>query len=318
MPSEFELIRRYFTQPAKRAVLGVGDDAALMRTRAGMELAVSTDMLVAGKHFFADANPRRLGHKSLAVNLSDMAAMGAIPRWALLSLALPAAEPAWLRAFSSGFLALARAHDVDLVGGDTTRGPLNICVTIIGEVPRGRALRRDGARADDDVWASGWLGTAALAVAHRKRRVRLTAPELVRCKRALELPRPRVALGCALRNLAHSAIDISDGLAADLGHICERSRLGAEVWIDTIPRSPALSRLSATKTGLDALLAGGDDYELCFTAAQQARGRIQRLAARMGLALTRIGRMRHGQGVQFTDSDGRVIPWAKRGFDHFG
>jgi len=318
MPSEFELIRRYFTLPAKRAVLGVGDDAALMRARAGMELAVSTDMLVAGTHFFADANPRRLGHKSLAVNLSDMAAMGAIPRWALLSLALPAAEPAWLRAFSSGFLALARAHDVDLVGGDTTRGPLNICVTIIGEVPRGRALRRDGARASDDVWTSGRLGEAALAVAHRKRRVRLTAPEVVRCTRALELPLPRVALGCALRNLAHSAIDISDGLAADLGHICERSGLGAEVWIDAIPRSPTLRRLSATKIGLDALLAGGDDYELCFTAGQQARGRILRLAAQMGLALTRIGCMRRGQGVHFTDSDGRVISWAKRGFDHFG
>jgi len=318
MPSEFELIRRYFTQPAKRAVLGVGDDAALLRARAGMELAVSTDMLVAGTHFFADADPRRLGHKSLAVNLSDMAAMGAIPRWALLSLALPAAEPAWLRAFSGGFLALARAYGVDLVGGDTTRGPLNICVTIIGEVPRGRALRRDGAKAGDDVWASGRMGEAALAVAHRKRQVRLTASELARCERALELPQPRVALGCALCNLAHSAIDISDGLAADLGHICERSRLGAEVWIDSIPRSPALRRLAATKAGLDALLAGGDDYELCFTASQQARGRILRLAARMGLALTRIGRMRRGQGVQFTASDGRVISWAKRGFDHFG
>ena len=220
--------------------------------------------------------------------------------------------------FSAGFLALAKAHDVDLVGGDTTRGPLNVCVTIIGEVPRGRALRRDGARSGDDVWVSGWLGEAALAVAHRKRRVRLSASELIRCTRALELPRPRVALGCALRSFAHSAIDISDGLAGDLGHICERSGLGADVWIDAIPRSPTFRRRASTKEGLDALLGGGDDYELCFTAAQQDRARISRLAVRMGLALTRIGRMRRGQGVQLIDSDGRAVPRAMGGFDHFG
>lgn len=318
MPSEFELIARYFARPASRAVLGVGDDAALMRVSAGAEIAVSTDMLVAGTHFFADANPRRLGHKTLAVNLSDMAAMGATPRWALLSVALPHADAAWLRGFSRGLLALAREHDVDLVGGDTTRGPLNLCVTIIGEVPRGRALRRDGAQAGDDVWVSGALGDAALAVACRKRRVRLSAAELVRCTRALEQPQPRVALGIALRGIAHAAIDISDGLAADLGHICERSRLGADLRVDALPRSRAAARLVSTPLGEEVVLAGGDDYELCFTAAARARPRITTLSARLGIRLTRVGTMRRGRGVRLLAADGREIRRARRGFDHFG
>ena len=318
MPSEFEVIRRHFTRPPRHAVLGVGDDAALFRVRAGMELAVSTDMLVAGTHFFADADPRRLGHKALAVNLSDMAAMGAMPRWALLSLALPKVDPSWLRKFSAGLLALARAHDVDLVGGDTTRGPLNVCVTIIGETRRGRALRRDGARAGDEIWVSGCLGDAALAVAHRKRRLRLRGNELERCTRALDLPQPRVALGRALAGIAHSAIDLSDGLLADLGHICERSRLAAEVHLPAIPRSRTLERFAATPVGREALLAGGDDYELCFTAAPQARDRLRAVSGRIGLRLTPIGVMRQGRGVRVLDANGRRMTFGKLGFDHFG
>lgn len=318
MPSEFELIRRYFTRAPRNAVLGVGDDAALMRAAAGTDIVVSTDMLVAGTHFFADADPRRLGHKALAVNLSDMAAMGAAPRWALLSLALPAVDPAWLRRFSDGFFGLARAHGVDLVGGDTTRGPLNLCVTIIGEARRGRALRRDAARAGDDVWVSGVLGDAALAVAHRRRRVRLSARELARCLRALELPQPRVALGLALSGVVRSAIDISDGLLADLGHICERSRLGADVIVDAIPRSPALARFAGAAAGREALLAGGDDYELLFTAPPRARERVRAIGARTGLRLTCIGSMRRGRGVRLFAADGRRVPVARRGFDHFG
>ena len=317
MPSEFEVIRRHFTRPSKRAVLGVGDDAALLRAGTDMELAVSTDMLVAGTHFFADADPRRLGHKALAVNLSDMAAMGAVPRWALLAIALPRIEPSWLRKFSAGLLGLARAHGVDLVGGDTTSGPLNICVTIIGETRRGQALRRDGARAGDDIWVSGRLGDAALAVAHRKRRLRLSAIELARCARALDLPQPRVALGQALAAIAHSAIDISDGLLADLGHICERSKLAAAVCLDAIPRSPTLDRFAATQAGRHALLAGGDDYELCFTAAPRARGQLADIAQRTGLPLTRIGSMRRGRGVRLLARDGRRIAFAQSGFDHF-
>ncbi|RPI47653.1 MAG: thiamine-phosphate kinase [Betaproteobacteria bacterium] len=318
MPSEFELIARYFTRPVKRAVLGVGDDAALLRVGKGMEIAVSTDMLVCGTHFVAGADPRKLGHKSLAVNLSDMAAMAAVPRSVFLSLALPKAEPAWLRAFSAGFLALARAHGAELVGGDTTRGPLNICVTIMGEVPRGRALRRDHARAGDDVWVSGALGTAAIGLAHQQGRVQLSRAEAARCMRALEQPQPRVELGIALRSIAHAAIDVSDGLAADLGHICERSSLGADVWIDRIPRARVLGRLAQPEIVEQALIAGGDDYELCFTAPVRRRADVAALSRRLRLPLTRIGAMRSGRGVRLLRADGRAIQQRKGGWDHFG
>ena len=318
MPSEFELIARYFTRPAKRAVLGVGDDAALLRIGRGMEVAVSTDMLVCGTHFVADTDPRKLGYKSLAVNLSDMAAMGATPRWVFLSLALPKAEAAWLRAFSAGFLGLAQAYGTELVGGDTTRGPLNICVTIMGEVPRGGALRRDRARAGDDVWVSGALGTAAIGLAHRLGRVRLPTAAAARCVRALEQPQPRVELGIRLRSIAHAAIDISDGLAADLGHICERSALGADVWVDQIPREQFVSRLAWQEIVEAALIAGGDDYELCFTAHVRRRNEIVALSRRLGLPLSRIGGMRGGRGVRLLRADGRAIAYRKGGFDHFG
>jgi len=318
MPSEFELIERYFNRPAKNVLLGVGDDAALLRPRAGMELAISTDMLVAGTHFFPGADARRLGHKTLAVNLSDMAAMGAQPRWALLSLALPGVDAGFLRAFTAGFFALARRHDVALVGGDTTRGPLNLCVTIIGEVPRGQALRRDGAQAGDDVWVSGKLGDAALAVAHRRGSVRLADADLARCGRALDRPTPRISLGLALRGLARAALDVSDGLVADLGHICERSRLGADIELERIPRSRTLAAIGASRLGARALLAGGDDYELCFTAERRVRTRIEALSVRMRIPLTRIGAMRRGRGVRVFGADGKPIRMHERGFDHFG
>jgi thiamine-monophosphate kinase len=318
MLSEFELIARYFTRPAKRALLGVGDDAALFRAAAGMAIAASTDMLVAGTHFFADTEPRALGHKALAVNLSDLAAMGAQPRWALLSLSLPRTDPRWLEGFTRGFLALARRHDVDLVGGDTTRGPLNVCVTILGEVPLAQALRRDGARAGDDVWVSGALGDAAFAVAHRKRRVRLSARELARCRRRLEWPAPRIALGIALRGIAHAAIDISDGLAADLGHICSRSGLGAELWLERVPRSRVVARRGGSLLAEEALIAGGDDYELCFTAPPARRKRVEALATRLALPLTHVGTMRSGRGVRLLDAGGEPLAIARRGFEHFG
>jgi thiamine-monophosphate kinase len=318
MPSEFQLIARYFTRPVRRAVLGVGDDAALCRVAPGMELAASTDMLVSGTHFAPHADPRRLGHKALAVNVSDLAAMGATPRWALLSLSLPGVEPAWLRAFSRGFFALADRFGVDLIGGDTTRGPLNLSVTILGEVPRGQALRRDRARIGDDIWVSGELGTAALGLAHQQGRVRLPAATAARCLRALDLPQPRVALGLGLRGLAHAAIDVSDGLTADLGHICERSGLGADLRIDRIPCAAALAKLADRPLAEQALVAGGDDYELCFTAARRHRGRIEALGARLGLRLGRVGCMRAGRGVRLLRGDGSVYRARKRGFDHFG
>src|SRR5262245_16812749 len=207
--SEFELIRRYFTHRSRNAVLGVGDDAALVRVRRGAELAVSADMLVSGRHFSPGVDPETLGHKALAVNLSDMAAMGATPRWATLCLALPRADARWLAAFARGFMRLARRHRVDLVGGDTTRGPLAISVQILGEVPAGTALRRDGARAGDDVWVSGVLGNAALALAAMKGRVRLGRRDRVLLEAKLDTPVPRVELGAALRGTARSAIDVS-------------------------------------------------------------------------------------------------------------
>ena len=320
--TEFELIKRYFTYPAPGTLLGVGDDAALVRVARGMELAVSTDMLVSGRHFFADADPAQLGHKALAVNLSDMAAMGATPRWVTLSLALPRADASWLRAFAGGFMRLARKHRVDLIGGDTTRGPLNICVQIMGEVPAGRALRRDGARAGDEIWVSGHLGDAALALAAFGKRVSLGRQELAAVARRLHGPVPRIALGEALRKIAHSAIDISDGLLADLGHICERSGVAADIEIDRLPVSAIMRRHLQQSAARAALLAGGDDYELCFTAAPARHQVILGIARRLGLKLTCIGVVRRDARntpqVVVRARDGGLIHIDHSGFDHFG
>jgi len=320
--SEFDLIRRYFTHRARHAVLGVGDDAALVNVRRGCELVVSTDMLVAGRHFRRDADPCQLGHKALAVNLSDLAAMGATPRWATLALALPAADPRWLADFSRGFMALARRFGVDLIGGDTTRGPLNICVQILGEAPRGAALRRDGAQPGDDIWVSGTLGEAALALAALARRIRLEPAELARCAARLNRPQPRVALGLALRGVAHSAIDISDGLCADLGHILERSGVAAEIEFAALPVSTVLRRFLDRRVARAALLAGGDDYELCFTAPPRARERVMRSGRRAGVALTRIGRIRtrvrRAPRLIVRAADGAALRLERGGFDHFG
>ena len=317
--SEFELIRRFFTHRARHAVLAVGDDAAIVRARRGMELVITTDMLVAGRHFSPDADPRKLGHKALAVNLSDMAAMGATPCWATLAISLPRANARWLAGFSRGFMDLARRHSVDLVGGDTTRGPLNICVQVIGEVPRGRALRRDGARASDDVWVSGVLGDAALALAAG--RVGLSARERRALRLKLDAPTPRVALGIALRGTARSAIDVSDGLVADLGHICERSQVSAVVEFARIPASAAMARRLNRLVARAALLAGGDDYELVFTAARARRTAIARLARRLRLKLTRIGKItRRKEGVPLVtvrDAVGRPIMIGRGGYEHF-
>ncbi|HEU0282839.1 MAG TPA: thiamine-phosphate kinase [Gallionella sp.] len=315
--SEFDLIRRYFTRAAPGAVLGVGDDAALLRISSGMELAVSTDMLVSGTHFLPDADPFLLGHKTLAVNLSDMAAMGAQPRWALLSLAMPEADEAWLQQFSAGFFALAEQHGVELIGGDTTRGPLNLCVTIMGEVPQGAALRRDGAQAGDDVWVSGTLGDAALALAHLQGQIVMAADEFAACAAALHRPVPRVALGLALRGVAHSAIDISDGLLADLGHILECSKLGAEIRFDALPVSSVLRPRLAQPVGRHCALAGGDDYELCFTASVARRAELERISAQLGLPLTRIGSVVAGSGCVVRAADGSVINMGELGYDHF-
>lgn len=320
--TEFGLIERYFTHPAPGAVLGVGDDAALVRVARGMELAISCDMLVAGRHFFADADPRRLGHKALAVNLSDMAAMGATPRWATLCLALPEARAPWLRAFAGGFMRLARSHGVDLIGGDTTRGPLTICVQIMGVVPAGQALRRDGARIGDEIWVSGQVGDAALALAAFGKRIALAPRELAAAARRLDTPTPRIALGVALRGIARSAIDISDGLLADLGHICERSAVAATIEFERLPASPLLRRHLQQPAARAALLAGGDDYELCFTAARRRHGAILGVGRRLGIRLSCVGTVRRAARgaprVTVLDGKGKPMNIKHRGFDHFG
>lgn len=317
MPSEFELIARHFSRASPGARLGVGDDAALCTVSTGMELAVSTDMLLAGRHFLPDAEPEALGHKTLAVNLSDLAAMGARPRWALLAIALPEADEAWLSAFSQGFYALAGRYGVDLIGGDTTRGPLTLCVTILGEVEAGQALTRAGARPGDHVWVSGRLGGAALGLAQRQGRVGLDPPLAAACQQRLDRPEPRVALGRALRGLASAAIDLSDGLLADLGHILERSGVGAELEFARLPAEPALAADVPEDLARHCLLAGGDDYELIFTAPPAQEGAIAALAQRLGLPLTRIGRVVEGQALTVRDAQGRPLAIPARGYDHF-
>lgn len=315
MPSEFDLIRHYFTRPAPGAILGVGDDAALLQISPGMELAVSVDMLVEGRHFSPQDGPGTVGHKSLAVNLSDMAAMGATPRWVTLALALPAADESWLRGFAGGFFGLAGRFGVDLVGGDTTRGPLNICVQIMGEVPAGQALRRDGAKAGDDIWVSGTLGNAALALAHYQRRVELEHLEAAAMLPFLHLPQPRVAAGIALRGIATSAIDISDGLLGDLGHILELSGVGAEIYFEDLPLHEVMRRHAGLEVARNCVLAGGDDYELCFTAPAARHGEIVALARQLDLAFTCIGRITDG-GLRVLNQ-GQAMAVEARGFDHF-
>ena len=317
MTPEFELIAKYFTRPVTKAVLGVDDDCALIGVAAGCELAISTDTLVSGTHFFADADPVKLGHKALAVNLSDLAAMGAAPRYVTLALTLPAVDEAWLDGFSRGFFKLADAAGVELIGGDTTRGPLSMTLTVLGEVPAGKALRRDAAKAGDDVWVSGSLGGAALALRHLRGTVGLSPDVLERALERLDLPAPRNALGCALVDVAHAAIDISDGLIADLTHICERSGLTAEVEWAAVPLSPALLSVGP-EYRIPCALAGGDDYELCFTASEDLRSAIDAKARATGIALTRIGKMLTGNSpVTVLDETGAPMSVRAAGFDHF-
>jgi len=273
-----------------------------------MELAVSTDLLLEGTHFRAGADPRKLGHKALAVNLSDMAAMGAAPRWATLALALPAVNEAWLDEFAKGFFALAARFGVELIGGDTTRGPLSVCVTILGEVPAGLALFRAGARPGDDVWVSGELGGAALALAQ---------PGIAAAARRLDEPEPRVELGERLRGLASAAIDVSDGFAQDLGHILEKSGVGAIVDYGLLPRSVDVKEIQDEKRQAQLVLSGGDDYELVFTAPQANRAELEALASDLKLALSRVGSVQSGEPrLQVLDAHGKPMP-VGRGFDHF-
>jgi thiamine-monophosphate kinase len=319
--SEFDIIRQYFSRPTPNAVLGIGDDAALIALTAGKEMAISTDTLVSGQHFFADTDPYKLGYKSLAVNLSDMAAMGATPRWTTLAITLPrhltGERETWLDRFANGFFDLAQAHHVELIGGDTTCGPLNICIQIMGEVAKGKALRRSGAKAGDDIWISGNIGDAALALAHKQQRITLEPDEVVQCLPALLTPAIHIELGQHLISLAHSAIDISDGLIADLGHIVECSGVAATIKINEIACSNIMRKYLPQPQAISCLLAGGDDYALCFTASRLKRKKIEKLSFNLSVPLTRIGKISAGSGLIVLDSRGNALKQEKKGYDHF-
>lgn len=335
---EFELIRRFFTRPTPQAVLGVGDDCALLQPGEGMQMAISTDMLVAGRHFFPDADPRYLGHKALAVNLSDLAACGARPVAFTLALSLPTADVHWCQAFSEGLLALADAHGCELIGGDTTQGPLNICITVFGEVPIGAPLRagqpatqailRSGAQAGDDIYVSGTLGDARLALEALQCRMTLPDEVLRLARQRLEQPTPRVGLGLALRGIASAAADISDGLLGDLGHILQRSGVGA-----TLDTSIAITLIAAcvystraggqfdsyfsTQVALQCVLSGGDDYELVFTAPADARAAVQAASLASGTTVTRVGQINAAPGLRLIDAKGAPVANTFASFDHF-
>lgn len=321
---EFDLIARYFTRPARRAVLGVGDDCALLAPRPGVHWAVSSDMLVAGRHFFADTAAAALGHKALAVNLSDLAACGARPLACTLALALPRVDEDWLARFSAGLLALADAQGCELIGGDTVQGPLNICITVIGEVPAGQALLRSGARPGDAIYVSGSLGAARLALEALRGRVALPAEQLARARQRLEQPTPRLALGQALRAIASSAIDLSDGLLGDLAHILHASAVGACINTAEVTKMLAENAGYTSASGpLDpelvaqCTLAGGDDYELLFTAAPAQAAAVAGAAQASATPLTRIGTVQAEPGLRLLDAQGRPLTQRYAGFDHF-
>lgn len=317
MPSEFELIRRHFTRKGRHTDLGVGDDAALFAPATGMQLAVSTDMLVSGTHFLPDTDPGDLGWKTLAVNVSDIAAMAAQPRWALLALSLPQADEAWIAAFVRGLFDCADAFGVDLVGGDTTRGPLNLCVTVFGEVPTGKAVTRAGASIGDELWITGQPGRAALGLMHLQGRIALPEAGARECIAALQRPQPRVAAGLALRDVASAMLDVSDGLLGDLGHILEQSGVGAEIDVPALPLA-ALNALGAhAELARQSCLAGGDDYELLFAAPASRRDEVLRIASRLGLPMTRLGHITAGSHSLLRESDGSLHAPTTLGYDHF-
>ena len=310
---EFDLIARIRARVATRAdvVLGIGDDAALLAPPPGRQLVVTADTLNDGVHFPRGTSPADIGWKALAVNLSDLASMGAEPAWCTLSLSLPQSDPAWIEGFLDGFLDLAGQHGIALVGGDTTRGPLSIAVTAMGLVEPGRALRRDGARVGDEVWVTGTLGDAAGGLA-------LLDREPVPALRArLDRPTPRVAAGRALAGIATACVDVSDGLLADLGHVCARSHVAARIDVDALPASAALREAFGEADRIALQASGGDDYELCFTAPADAGADIGAVSAQLGLRFTRIGRIVAGEGVHPVDAKSQ--PWSspRRGYDHF-
>ena len=322
-PGEFDLIDRFFGRAARAGrteggavALGIGDDCALLTPTAGHQWLVTADMLVEGRHFLSTVSPRRLGHKALAVNLSDLAACGATPRAFFLSLALPRVDEAFLAGFAQGLFELADAQGIVLAGGDTTAGPLNLNITAMGEVPAGQALLRSGARVGDDLWVSGTLGDARLALEVFRGTLSLSAAQFDEVRLRMEMPEPRVALGKALRGLATSAVDVSDGLAGDLGHVLQRSNVGATLRLADLPRSAVLGAMPEDLQRL-CLLTGGDDYELVFTAPPDARQRVLEAGRAAGTPVYRIGRIESAPGLRVVDGLGHPVQDLPRSFDHF-
>jgi thiamine-monophosphate kinase len=314
---EFDLIDRFFRRATRRNPLGIGDDCALLAPGPGMQLAVSSDMLVEGRHFLSTVEPSRLGHKALAVNLSDLAACGAAPLAFTMALSMPQADEAWLEPFSRGLLALADAHGCELVGGDTTRGPLNICITAFGEVPQGQALLRSGARAGDDLYASGTLGDARLALEVFRGTVSVAAEVFEAARQRMEQPTPRIALGVALRGIATSAIDVSDGLLGDLAHVLRASKAGAAIETAVAAGLMSSGDHVDAEHRLEWVLAGGDDYELLFTAPAERRDAVANASRVAGTPVTRIGRIEREPGVRLLDAQGKRIERHYASFDHF-
>jgi thiamine-monophosphate kinase len=316
---EFELIERFFKRPPRRADVGIGDDCAVWSPRAGHQLAFSADMLVEGRHFLSTVDPVRLGHKALAVNLSDLAACGATPQAFLLSLSLPRADERWLAGFSHGLFELADAHGCELMGGDTTQGPLNIAITVMGEVPAGQAILRSGAQAGDDLYVSGHLGDARLALEAFRAAVSLPQAVFEAARLRMETPTPRIALGQALRGIAHAMADISDGLLGDLGHILQASHVGAEIELSATSDLMQTAHLWSCPSdlALTCILSGGDDYELVFCAPPSASASVQAAAQASGTRVTRIGRITSTPTLVLLDAQGQTVHSRFSSFDHF-
>ena len=319
MVAEFKLIDRFFARhPFHRpdVILGIGDDAALVRPDSGYDLAMAVDTMVAGVHFPETTAPAAIGHKALAVNLSDMAAMGAEPLWATLSLTLPESDPEWVSAFCAGLFALADRHQVQLIGGDTTSGPLAVSVHITGRVPHGKGLRRGGARPGDVIYVTGTLGDGGIGLGVKQGSIHL-APDLAKAVVArLDFPEPRVAQGLALQDLAHSAIDISDGLVADLGHILQASEVGASVDVESLPVSAGFEALGEPDWRIP--LTSGDDYELCFTVPPETASQVESNFSRHGWPVTRIGVIETDSGLRLRRGDGSLLKLDGAGYEHFG
>ena len=316
---EFDLIERYFKRPPQQAAVGIGDDCAVWSPRSGHQLAFSSDMLVEGRHFLSTADPYRLGHKALAVNLSDLAACGATPQALLLSLSLPRVDETWLAGFSKGLFDLADAHGCELMGGDTTQGPLNIAITVMGDMPNGAAILRSGAQAGDDLYVSGHLGDARLALEAFRGSVSLPQAVFDMARVRMEAPTPRIALGQSLRGIANAMADISDGLLGDLGHILNASRVGAEIELtralplmQTQPLWACPSDLAMT-----CVLSGGDDYELVFCAPPSAAEQVHKAAQASQTPVTRIGRITASESLVILDPSGQRVTRHFRSFDHF-